>query len=430
MAVRRAQKGPSSGPVVLVGFAEAVAAIETAWCLQDEGFTVAAFAREGRREALERVPGVWLWPVTAPEVDAAQSSRDIVRVISLSGAEAVLPLDDMAVWLCDRAVAECEAAGAILVGPRGAQARIALDKQEQLRAAGDAGLSVPPSTLIAAGRRADGDLPGPGPWIVRPAPAVVQRKGQLVKKGGAVAVNRPMVDRLVQGLGTAAIVQPLIDGVGEGVFGLATPDGVVGWTAHRRVRMVDPRGSGSSACRSWPVDPDLAEAVGRFVTSISWQGLFMVELLRDRSGEAWFVELNGRTWGSMALARRRGFAYPAWAVHACLGGAAAPEPPVDPPDLVCRHLGGELVRIAAIMRGPRGGDPRPWPSRRRALLDALTLRRGDAWYNARRGQARVLLAETTEVLASRLRVRRAPSREAAAPIVGSDMDEPVSGAAS
>ena len=42
--------------------------------------------------------------------------------------------------------------------------------------------------------------------------------------------------------------------------------------------------------------------------------MFMIELLRDRTGKVWFVELNGRPWGSMALSRRQGFEYPAWHV--------------------------------------------------------------------------------------------------------------------
>ena len=42
-------------------------------------------------------------------------------------------------------------------------------------------------------------------------------------------------------------------------------------------------------------------------------------LLRDGEGTAWFMELNGRAWGSMALARRLGHEYPRWAVQAALG---------------------------------------------------------------------------------------------------------------
>ena len=46
------------------------------------------------------------------------------------------------------------------------------------------------------------------------------------------------------------LAQPLLRGVGEGLFGLAGPEGLMALSAHRRIRMVNPQGSGSSACAS------------------------------------------------------------------------------------------------------------------------------------------------------------------------------------
>ena len=114
------------------------------------------------------------------------------------------------------------------------------------------------------------------------------------------------------------LLQKYIVGVGEGVFGLATPEGVQAWSAHRRLRMMNPQGSGASACVSIPVDQCIRQKTEALIRNAKWTGLFMVELLRDRSGEAWFVELNGRPWGSMALARRQGLEYPAWSASMAL----------------------------------------------------------------------------------------------------------------
>lgn len=76
--------------------------------------------------------------------------------------------------------------------------------------------------------------------------------------------------------------------------------------------MMNPHGSGSSACVSFPVAEDLKLAIERFTRATGWLGIFMIEFLRDQSGIPWFVELNGRSWGSMALSRRQGLEYPAW----------------------------------------------------------------------------------------------------------------------
>ena len=65
------------------------------------------------------------------------------------------------------------------------------------------------------------------------------------------------------------------------------------------------------------------------------------------------MELNGRAWGSMALARRRGFEYPAWNVQAALDPDFVPVEPTDPPEILARHLGMELAHLAFVARGPQ-----------------------------------------------------------------------------
>ena len=54
------------------------------------------------------------------------------------------------------------------------------------------------------------------------------------------------------------------------------------------------------------------------------------------------------------------------------------------------------------MRGARNRDPRAWPSRREALRDVLRLRRGEAWYNWRRGEPAVLAVDTWQAVRGQL----------------------------
>ena len=172
------------------------------------------------------------------------------------------------------------------------------------------------------------------------------------------------------------------------MFGLATEGGVVGWCAHRRVRMMNPAWIGIERVPIHPRRSDVREAAERFVQLAGWRGIFMIELLRNDAARPYFMELNGRSWGSMALSCRRGYAFPAWAVQSRLDPAFRPAVPGNPRHLTCRYLGGELIHLAFVMRGARDKDPRAWPSRREALRDVLTIRRGEAWYNCRRGEGR------------------------------------------
>ena len=100
----------------------------------------------------------------------------------------------------------------------------------------------------------------------------------------------------------------------------------------------------------------------------------MLEFLRDADGKPWFMELNGRAWGSMALARRRGFEYPAWTVQATLDPGFEPGCRRDPPEIRCRNLGLELVHLMFVARGPQSGAPMAWPRLGRAVRDVCTFR--------------------------------------------------------
>jgi hypothetical protein len=377
---------------VLVGFAESLAAPEAAWSLVDAGFAVTAFAREGARPPLASSRQIEIIYVPAPEQNAEACVRALRQAVADRRPRVVLPLDDTSVWLCDRL-----GPPTLIAGPTGPLARLALDKAIQLAAAEKAGLLVPPTELAGAGR-----IAGRGPWMVKPSLAVALEDGRLTRPTGRIATSPSEVEGIAATIPGTALVQPVIEGIGEGVFGLAGAAGVLALSAHRRVRMMNPRGSGSSACRSIPVDPSLVEPIARFVEDSGWRGIFMIELLRDSHGQPWFMELNGRAWGSMALARRRGLEYPAWAVNSAVDALWTPPDVPDPRDVVARHLGRELVHLLAVMRGARGSDRGRWPSRRETVAALLRREPNTVWYNARKGERKVFVRDAWRTVSQQL----------------------------
>jgi len=124
----------------------------------------------------------------------------------------------------------------------------------------------------------------------------------------------------------------------------------------------------------------------------------MLEFLRDSDGKPWPMELNGRAWGSMALARRRGFEYPAWTVQSTIKPDFEPAVPPQPPDVLCRNLGLEIAHLLFVARGPQSDAPMAWPRLSRAIRDVCTLARGDRLYNWRSSQPNVLVADTLRTL--------------------------------
>ena len=379
-------------PLILVGFAESYAAIEAAWSLKEAGFRVSAFSRSGATAALRHVAGVRVYSVTPPEVDAARSLDDVRTIVRSINPAAYLPLDDAAVW----AAQGLDIADLRVAGPTGTAASYALDKELQIGAAADAGLLVPPTRLI---RSLEDARDAVYPIVVKPTQVVRIVSGRLIRPKGVVCADadelRSAASLLEMG---PALAQPLIAGVGEGLFGHMTKDGVTAWSAHRRLRMVNPQGSASSACASRSPDPALLAPAERFLRAIGWRGLFMLEFLRDVDGRPQFMELNGRTWGSLALARRRGFEYPAWTVRSSLDASFVPVAPADPPDMVCRNLGMELMHLAFVLRGPQSIALRDWPKLWPTIRDLLRVSRKDRLYNWKRSEPSVLAWDTAQTL--------------------------------
>lgn len=379
-------------PIVLMGFAEALAAIEAAWSLQSAGFRVVAFCRSGTRPALRHVRGLKLYSVPHPESDAAATCAAVRTLCDAMAPAVLLPLDDRALWVCS----QLKDSPVLLAGASGPTVDYALDKRLQLDVAAQVGLSVPPTEILE-------DLTSATsirfPVMIKPARALYQVDGALERLTGVICGNREEFQRAAAVAWPGPVlVQPLIRGVGEGLFGHVGPRSVTAWSSHRRVRMVNPHGSGSSACRSHAVDGDLIEPSERFLSAIGWKGMFMLEFLRDSDGKPWFMELNGRAWGSMALARRRGFEYPAWNVQAILEPDFEPIPPTQPPEILCRNLGLEIEHLVSVARGPQSDAPMEWPRLSRAIRDVCKFGRGDRLYNSDWSQPGVLVADTLGTL--------------------------------
>ena len=230
-----------SGPLVLVGFGEAYAAIETHGRWRDAGFRVAVFTRRGARPAVRRVRGVELHEVAPPEAGVERTLEDLRSLIGTLELAAFMPLDDGSVLLSGALE------GVTIAGPTGKRVDYALDKALQVEAARAAGLHVPPTTIVTSAEELEVKE---FPAFVKPARALYEVDGRLTRPTGSVVADEEELQRVAdEEWHPPLLVQPLLEGVGEGVFGLVAKDGVTALSAHRRVRMLNPQGSASSRVR-------------------------------------------------------------------------------------------------------------------------------------------------------------------------------------
>jgi hypothetical protein len=382
---------------VIIGFAESFSAPEVVWSLVGCGFPVLAFARRGSAAALRASRHAHVFDVTAPEQDAGATVRELTnrveQILRAGGVRVVLlPLDDAALWVFGEIRTDEHL---LVVGGGKPKFLFALDKELQIAAAREAGFRVP-RTLVARDPRCVDASQLDFPIFLKPARAVSCQEGRLIKRKFHTCRDRAELGAVLPLCepGEPMLAQQYVAGVGEGLFGLATQRGVLAWSAHRRIRMMNPLGSGASACRSISADPADIEAGARMIQRVSWTGPFMIELLRDDSGKSWFMEFNGRVWGSTALARRCGLEYPAWAVMEAIGHTETiPAQPQTAPGVVCRHAGRETMHAMFVMRGSRGRATAKWPSRWRTLRQLLTFRTSEHWYNWRRDDWRVFVRD-------------------------------------
>lgn len=393
--------------LVLVGFAEAMSAPEVVWSLVDAGFQVVAFGRRGRATALRQSHHVVVHEISAPESDIQGALADLQSLMASLGAAAnrarriLFPLDDTAVWLCSQAKLE---PGWLLAGPAGASADLALHKDLQVAQASAAGFNVPkPLVAKTAKEILNFGESVSFPIILKPAECVPVRENRIQGCRKWICANREELEIALAEWAECVplLVQPFVAGVGEGVFGLATSDGVRAWSGHRRLRMMNPQGSGSSACISQTVGDDVKSSVEQLIRATGWRGLFMVELLRDHLGKAWFVELNGRPWGSMSLCRRQGLEYPAWHLELALDQqSSAGRTASSEAGVVCRNAGREFLHLLFVLRGPKSKAMNGWPSVGKTVSDLLDFRPEDTWYNWRREDPKVFFADSFNTIKS------------------------------
>lgn len=172
------------------------------------------------------------------------------------------------------------------------------------------------------------------------------------------------------------LVQRFVPGSGIGFSALATERGVSLPFMWRRVRETDPRGSGSSASQSIPLDEGIRGSSSALIRHAGLQALCMVEFKIPRdSGPPVLMEINARPWGSMQLPISCGIDYPVALVHWLLEGKLPEHEFAYRVGITSRRLVGELTHLENTFRGAPRGWPLPYPNFLKTLLKV-----SNPWY--------------------------------------------------
>lgn len=215
--------------------------------------------------------------------------------------------------------------GCAILTPRAGPLKTVLDKTETLRLAAAIGIDTPVTWQPSAeddfaAQAARQSFPAVAKWSNPPAVL------PLLEQAGIAFIKAEFLHDADALLAMVQRYRPLCqwplvqsycagDGIGQMIF-MDRGDAVLRFQ-HRRVREWPPEGGTSTCCAAEPLDRHAAqmEKSIALLRAMDWQGPAMVEYRHDaRAGVFWLMEVNGRFWGSLPLARhcRARFAWEAY----------------------------------------------------------------------------------------------------------------------
>lgn len=270
--------------------------------------------------------------------------------------------------------------GCRILTPRAAPLSLVLDKNRTLAAAARIGIETPPGWQPIAGedfaQRARAlSYPAVLKWSDPPAMwAALDAAGLPFEKTEYATGAEDLLARLARydALGQWPMVQGWCGGYGFGQM-LMMADGKARLRfQHRRLREFPASGGVSTLCESVPLTEHRAqmEKSEALLAAIGWEGPAMVEYRHDpATGRYWLMEINGRFWGSLPLARHAG-AYFAWEQYRAALPQVGSTPQRPYRARRVRYAVPDTKRLIDVLRAPaRAAAPGQAPPRRwRELL--------------------------------------------------------------
>ncbi|MBD8869504.1 hypothetical protein [Nocardioides donggukensis] len=360
--------------VLLVGHAASREMLAAARCLGRAGHevAVASGARRSLAGGSRHVHGEHRVP--PPDVDVGGFVDAVAAAAAATRAEVAIGCGDPELLALSHHREQIPARV-----PLAAHDRVvhAVDKLGLVREAAAVGIAVP-ETVIADDRAV-------AAWR---GPAVVKARlhwepGLQSASGGWASARHVPADvspaaavRAVVDAGRSPVLQRPVDGDLIAVSAVRDSSGDLVALHQQHATHTWPPGAGIST-RAFTVrpDPELAEQVRRLLARLGWIGMVQLQFLRPTRGPARLIDLNGRPYGSLALALAAGLPLPAlWLDdHADVPGARPSGVRLGAAGVGYSWLGGDLRRALAERRGGAlrdlAGTLRAWPGAAHPVAD-------------------------------------------------------------
>jgi protein-tyrosine-phosphatase/predicted ATP-grasp superfamily ATP-dependent carboligase len=283
-----------------------------------------------------------------------------------------------------------------------------LDKWSTLELARSCGVPTPPSRLYES--QSDPSAPPSFPVVLKATRSMIPIGGRVQQIQPFLAQDHSDWKRVLLSLLplTPVIEQTHLIGYGVGIEFLYRNGEMVWHFCHRRLHEgsgAGGLGSGSSYRCSISTPPKLLADATALLNLLRWHGVAMVEFLVTPAGRHYFMEINPRLWGSLALAIDAGVDFP-WGLFLMATGQRVPPQPDYRSPYYTRALGQDTRWILECLRS------RPMKGLWNLIGFARVFTGREAWDHFDWGDLRVtatgtreLLRDAVKSLANRLRKR-------------------------
>lgn len=316
-----------------------------------------------------------------PLTNASRFFSHIKKAIREKGIDVVIPATDATLGPLVGKVNEFREQGppSLVILPPQEANELVSDKYRTLLLAKELGIPVPNSILISSLDNIHTVSGWAFPIVIKDRYSVRWANGKGIAGGVSFAYSKDDLREKVQQRLHAVnnlLLQSFSPGVGIGFSCLAIKGQAYLPFQWERIREKDPRGSGSSARKSIPLDPFVMKFSHALVAQSGIEGILMVEFKRDlRSGGFTLMEINGRPWGSLQLPIHCGINYPVHLVNFYLDGTFPPKIVNYLNGITCRWLVADLVHLENVWTG----KPQGWPCEYPSFLSTL-LKVSIPWY--------------------------------------------------
>lgn len=265
----------------------------------------------------------------APENSVSAFLEDLSLYVRNNDIEVVLPMSDLTTH--------------VLLGNRDKLPPLRLpcadlnsyeqvsDKKQLLALAENLGIPAPRSVSYdpAVDAIDPGQLPFSYPVVLKPAHSCIPVNDGYLRTTVKIAHSPDEFNKLRKQYDwferLPFLVQEFVPGYGQGVFAFFSEGLPRALFAHRRIREKPPSGGVSVLSESIDVDPVLEKMSIELLESVAWDGAAMVEFRITPDGNPFLMEINGRFWGSLALAVKCGVDFPLMAYRLACGEKIEPQ---------------------------------------------------------------------------------------------------------